>query len=196
MNHETENHDLRRLGAMKFRFVESYLERPPKVRLLFDVMLRNEQPAPFWFLLPDQLECLPQWAIGPVEGVEVYRLEGEAGQIIIGHFRGTGGFYALRLPGNAEVMLRRFPIPMWSPPPESIVIETLTTSHLLIAGEPAENWFEMDPMSDTHADVQADALAEQKKIIAGKSAPGPDELPVTVLDDEHMEILIPLRTMI
>ena len=155
-------------------------------------MLRNERKEPRWFLLPDQLDLAPQLVIGPVEAVDVYKLEEGTGRVTVGHFRGSGSFYAIYLPGYAEATLRRFPMQMWSSPPESIIVEAVMTSRFLIAGEPGESWFEIDPLSNIHADVQASILAEQKKVIAGKSAPGPDELPVIIAEDERMRIKIPL----
>jgi hypothetical protein len=192
MNEKTGHPDMSNVGAMRIQFVDFHWERPPKVSLVFDVTLRNEQTGPRWFLLPDQLDLSPQLSIGPIEAVEVYKLEQGTGRVIVGHFRGSGGFYAVFLCGNAEATLRRFPIPMWSSPPEFVVIEAVITNRLMIAGEPAELWFEMDPVSDTLADVQAGVLAEQKRVIAGKSASGPDELPVALAEDERIRINIPL----
>src|SRR5260370_5046154 len=84
-------------------FREMHLGKPPLVELYFDVVLRNDRSEPRWFLLPSNLdpESPAIGAKGGVDGVEAFAPHG-TGRVIMGHFLGTGGFYALPFPPTAQ----------------------------------------------------------------------------------------------
>jgi len=111
--------------AAEIEFREMRLRKPPLAELYFDIRLRNDGAAARWFLLPSNLLGSATTSIGEKGGVdtlEVFAPRGR-GRVIIGHFLGTGGFQALRLPPHAEVRLRRFPISYWGEPPAHLRIE-------------------------------------------------------------------------
>src|ERR1700730_17082211 len=119
--------------AAEIKFREMRLRKPPLVELYFDVLLRNNQAEPRWFLLPSNLssESAPAGAKGGVDGVEVFAPHGK-GRVIIGHFLGTGGFQALLLPAHAEVRLRMFPISYWGDLPDRIQVDVVAAKRLMI----------------------------------------------------------------
>ena len=98
----------------EIRFRELRMRKPPLVELYFDVVLRNDRAEPRWFLVPSNLGPGTSALLtkGGVDGVEVFGPRGK-GRVVIGHFLGTGGFYALLLPARAEVRLQMFPISYW-----------------------------------------------------------------------------------
>ncbi|MDA8403514.1 MAG: hypothetical protein M0Z56_04855 [Desulfobacteraceae bacterium] len=168
-------------GSISVSFIGIHRDRPPKATLFFDVTMTNATAEPRWFFLPDKFTTPPRAFPGVVEAVDVYRLEGQ-GSAVVGHVKGTNGFHALCLPMDASVTLRRFPVSIWSPPPDTIFFNTVTARGLMINGEPGENWFEVNHVSDQKADVHADVLAEQKRVIAGRSISDNREVPVTIHD--------------
>lgn len=143
--------------AMEIKFREMRFGRPPLVYLSFDVLLRNNEKSPRWFLLPSNLGS-GHAAIGEKGGVdtlEVFSPRGK-GRVVVGRFLGTGGFNALLLPSRAEVRLRLFPISYWGDPPDNLQIEIMIAKQLTIGGDKAENWFGQSPMSSVKADITED----------------------------------------
>src|SRR6185369_15763748 len=141
-------------SAMEIKFRNMRFGRPPLVYLSFDVLLRNEEESPRWFLLPSNLGSGhgPIGEKGGVDTLEVFSPRGK-GRVVVGRFLGTGGFNALLLPPGAAVRLRLFPISYWGDPPDNLEIEIVIAKELTIGSEKAENWFGKSPMSGVKADI-------------------------------------------
>ena len=181
---------------MEIRYVAMHLERPPKIRLYLDIALENRRAEPRWVLLPDRLP-------GPggayvVRALEVYLL-GIHRRAVVGHLIGAHGCQALLLPGNARIQLRDFPILFWGYEiPDAVTIEAVSAAALRIGGEPAAAWFGpvLDdgpagyPISESGADVDASALAEQMEVRRSRRAAGDQDLSVALTDLEGMQVRI------
>lgn len=181
------------LQFVQMKYVDMHLERPPNIRLFFDVMLVNEYSEPRWFLLPDWLEAMPTPEKFAIDIVEVYQLSGQ-GRVAVGHFSGSSGFQALLLPAGAQVKLRRFPILFRGQIPVSIPtsvrMEVVIASQLTVGGKPAGGWFGMNPMSDVRAEVKADALKDQSEVLVANSTPDDKEVPATMVEGVRVELQV------
>jgi len=128
---------------------------------------------------------------GGVDTLEVFAPRGQ-GRVIIGHFLGTGGFQALRLPPHAEVRLRRFPISYWGEPPAHLRIEVAIAKTLTIGGEKAEGWFGGDPLSSVRADIAEDATA-LSRMLRSKRTPDNKEVVTALEEDRRIHLMVSLE---
>ncbi|MFS8085694.1 MAG: hypothetical protein ACMG6H_08705 [Acidobacteriota bacterium] len=179
--------------AAQITFREMRLRKPPLAELYFDIVLRNDRAQRRWFLLPGNLGPGTSALLtkGGVDSIEVFGPRG-SGRVVLGHFLGTGGFYALLLPAHAIVRLRMFPINYWGDVPDLLQIEIVTARNLTIGGEPAASWFGLNPISSARADIAESALSQNRMI---RSRHTPDRKEVTTLAEEESRftIEVPLR---
>jgi hypothetical protein len=166
----------------EIKFRELRMRKPPLVELFFDLVLRNDRAEPRWFLLPSNLGPGTSALLtkGGIDGVEVFGPRGK-GRVVLGHFLGTGGFYALLLPARAEVHLRMFPISYWGDLPDQLQVEVVTAKRLTIGGEPATAWFGLNPTSTVRADITESVLSQNRMI---RSRHTPDRKEVATLSEE------------
>lgn len=177
--------------VVEIKYVDLHLERPPKIRLFFDITLSNERSEPRWFLLPDQLN-VDETAAYAVDVIEGYELQGQ-GRVAATHFGGSQGFQALLLPAGGRVELQRFPILYWGEMPDSVWVEVISVHQLTVGGKPVEAWLDLDLMSDAQATVLADALANQGQVVAVKRMPDYKEVSVAMVEDSRFEFEIDIK---
>lgn len=142
--------------------------RPPFAELALDVVLRNPEPRPRWFLLPAAIGP-PAQEIGSagVTGAEIVSWSG----IDVAKFSGNGAFAALRVPADGTVTLRAWPITLWDEPPVTEAeVEVVTAADIRIGGQPvserldAGGWISTDLVA---LDVElADARRERLRVPA------------------------------
>lgn len=180
-------------ASVEIKFRELHMRKPPLVELDFDVVLRNDRAEPRWFLLPSNLgsENSPLLAKGGVDGVEVFAPRG-SGRVIIGHFLGTGGFYALLLPARAEVHLRMFPISYWGDLPDQLPVEVVTAKRLTIGGEPASAWFGLNPSASARANITENVLS-QNRMVSSRHTPDRKEVVTSIEKDGRFRIRVSLK---
>lgn len=176
----------------EIKFRELRMRKPPLVELYFDVVLRNDRAEQSWFLLPSNLGPGTSALLtkGGVDGVEVFAPPGK-GRVVIGHFLGTGGFYALLLPARAEVRLRMFPISYWGDLPDRLQVEVVIATRLTLGGESAAAWFGLNPISSARADVRESVLS-QNRMVRARHTPDRKEV-VTLIEKESrlkVEVLL------
>lgn len=160
--------------------------RPPLVKLSLDVTLRNHGAQPRWFILPNAVAIPPPPVKTGVDGVQVYALSGR-GRVVVARFSGTGGFQALLLPADAEVRMRQVPVSFWGHLPErSLPVEVITARRIQVNAEPVEDWVGPDFLSDAKADVSE----EGRKRIHSRDAPGSQEVPVSVEQDQRIAVQV------
>jgi len=183
--------DISAQADIKFR--EMRFGKPPLVYLSFDVILRNDQKSPRWFLLPSNLGS-GHGAIGEKGGVdtlEVFSPQGK-GRVVIGRFLGTGGFNAVLLPARAEVRLRQFPISYWGDPPGNLEIEIVIAKQLTIGGDRAENWFGKSPMSSVKADI-AEGAENPMRVRTTKRTSDNKEVAPLIEEDRRLRLPVSLE---
>ncbi|MFP4124872.1 hypothetical protein [Coleofasciculus sp.] len=172
--------------SVEIKFIERRFRRPPIVDLLMDVTLRNHHAQPCWFLLPATLDSSSPLGQGSVNSVEVFELGGQ-GRVVVGRFLGTANFQAFLLPAGAELKLRGLPISLWE---EEIVngveIEAVVASQLTVDSEPAQTWFGINPISDLKAEVSEDQIRR----LASRSTPNLEEVPVSVVEKERIQLQV------
>ena len=178
--------------VVEIKYVAMHLERPPKIRLFFDITLSNERAGPRWFLLPDRLGPEREAAAYAVDIIEGYELQGQ-GQAGVVHFGGSHGFQALLLPAGGRVELQRFPILFWGKMPDSVLIEVISANQLTVGGKPAEAWLDIELMSDAQAMASAEALANQSQVVAVKRMPDYKEVSVAIVEDSRVEFEIDIE---
>ena len=174
-------------------FREMRLRKPPLAELYFDVVLRNDHPGPRWFLLPSNLGPGTSALLtkGGVDTVEVFAPHG-SGRVVVGHFLGTGGFYALLLPSHAEIRLRMFPISYWGDVPDHLQIEVVIAKGLTIGGEPVRAWFELNPTCSARADI-AESVLSQTRMIGSRHAPDRKEVRVLLEEENRFKLDVILK---
>jgi hypothetical protein len=174
-------------------FREMRLRKPPLAELNFNVTLHNYQTGPRWFLLPSNLGPGMSALLtkGGVDTVEVFAPRG-SGRVIVGHFLGTGGFYALLLPAHAEVHLQMFPISYWGDPPDQLQLEVRTAKRLTVGGEPAAAWFGLNPTSSARATIAESALSPAR-MISSRHSPDGKEVKATIEGESRFTLRVPLK---
>lgn len=178
-------------AEIKFRRMR--FGRPTLVYLSFDVILRNDQKSPRWYLLPSNLGS-GHGTIGEKGGVntlEVFSPSGK-GRVVIGRFLGTGGFSALLLPPRAEVRLRLFPISYWGDPPANLEIEIVIAKKLMIGTDRAEKWFGKSPLSSVKADIVEDAESTMRMRTSKRTKDNKEVAPV-IEEDRRLRLLVSLE---
>ncbi len=155
-------------------FVSITRERPPMVRAYFNVTLHQSQAQPMWYLLPSSRELAESFS---GHTLNVYHLDG---QVVIGHLGGTNGFRILRLPPNAQVTLKNYPVQFWGDPPANYDFEVISAREVLIDGESIEGWFGIEAVNKPNAVVNAEPLSNQREVIKTRSTPTMKEANVTL----------------
>ena len=180
-------------SAMEIKFRNMRFGRPPLVYLSFDVLLRNEEESPRWFLLPSNLGSGhgPIGEKGGVDTLEVFSPRGK-GRVVVGRFLGTGGFNALLLPPGAAVRLRLFPISYWGDPPDNLEIEIVIAKELTIGSEKAENWFGKSPMSGVKADI-AEATENPMRMRTSRRTKDNKEVVPVIEEDRRLRLQVSLE---
>ncbi len=175
-------------------FREMHLRKPPLAELSFDIVLRNDQSEPRWFLLPSNLGPGTSSLVtkGGVDTVEVFEPHG-SGRVIVGHFLGTGGFQALLLPAHARVRLRMFPISYWGDVPDHLQVEVVTAKRLTIGSEPAAAWFGSNSTCSARADIVESALSHTR-MIRSRHTPDGKEVGTMIEGERRFKIEVSLKT--
>jgi hypothetical protein len=152
-------------------------------------VLRNAGEGDRWFVLPNTLRSPAEAEGGGVFAVEAYAAGGR-GRVVVCRFLGTGDFQALLLPPGAEIKIRRFPISIWSDPPEgSVAIRVIIAGRVTIAGEDALDWMGINPLCDRQADVNA----EERRMLGAKYSPDYREVPAAVDEERRIELQVGLK---
>ena len=164
-------------------------QRPPSVALMLDIVLRNPGDADHWFLIPDDVAIAEEIGGGTVNGADVRTLTG-SGRVVITHFQGLRGFYALLLPAGGEVTLRDLQVDADLDALEeaiSLPVERCTAA--IIGGRPIADWAGDDPACDR----RVSATAVGGTLLAERWPPGFPELPVEVGDGDRLLVPIELE---
>jgi hypothetical protein len=166
---------------MEITLVNMRYRRPPLVELSLDVLLYNRFAETRWFILPSNIGGSQG---GGIDGVRVYQIKGK-GRVVMAEFYGTGGFQAILLPPDATVKLKNLPINYWKKaiPGKKIQIDGIVAKQVMIGGEPIQNWFEQNPISDLHADV--DMI--KKKQITRRTTKDNSEVPVEIIEGQRIK---------
>ncbi|MCL1463218.1 hypothetical protein [Argonema galeatum] len=173
---------------VEMEFVEWQFSKPPLKHLVFNITLRNQSHEPRWFLLPKQLTISPQLVDLRIEQANILELH-DRGRLIVGNFYGYDGFWALLLPGNAEVKIRRFRFSFWGEDIiESIPIEVVIGSHFAIDGKPAESWLGVNFMSD----VRADVIQNENQTTSSRTTPDGKVVPVSIVEERRLKLQVNL----
>jgi len=177
----------------EIKFLGMHLRKPPLAELNFDVVLRNDHTEPRWFLLPSNLGPGTSALLtkGGVDTVEVFAPRG-SGRVIVGHFLGTGGFYVLLLPARAQVRLRMFPISYWGDVPDHLQVVVVTAKRLTIGGEPAADWFKVNPRCSTTADV-AESVLSQARMRSSRHTPDGKEVAARSEEENRFKLDVLLK---
>lgn len=156
-----------KLPPIEVKFIREEFSKPPLSHLYFDIILRNPNEQPQWFILPElfSLSHPSPWTQLLTDSLSVSEMKGEK-HVFIGVFRGYTSFYALLLPARGEVKIRDFKIDKWGNEFEPIFyapIRVAMTKQLQIGGEPVESWFASNPLSENQADVSFNLNQEVSK---------------------------------
>jgi hypothetical protein len=176
---------------VQVKFVSVEYQRPPTAQLFFDITLANLHNEARWFLLPDE----DPWAEGQpfsIDSGQVYELIGQ-GRVIVGHFRGTHGVFAISLPANAHVLLRNFPIGSMNEYPSHFNLGIITASRMLVDGMTPEDWIGTSFASDKHADVSAEALSDELEVIHARETTDFSEVEITLSEARLFYVAVKIQ---
>lgn len=156
--------------------------RPPIVTVLLDVTLHNPEAAPRWYLVPARFGAGEDLHGGSVHTVEV-----RAGQgVRVAQFSGLTGFHAVLVPAGGEVVISGLPVELWyDEPPAALHFDIASVGGLAIGRESGEAW-----LGGAASDGRAayDALA----LVASRSSPDLDELPVGLTGERRLPVTVSL----
>lgn len=171
---------------VQFKFAAMGLARPPRITLHFDVALYNAHVQPRWFLLPDKFMSgqPPDYSVFKNS---IYRLGPDRG-VIVGHFQGTRGFYALYVPGGGALSLDRLPVAMIGDYAAVVPLEAVIASAFTVGGEPAHAWFEGSPLSHASGRISAKSLAAESGVTFARKTADGREVPVMVAVEERLTL--------
>lgn len=173
---------------VQMQYVSVAFERPPMSLLYFHVSLYNPYTEARWFLLPDEQPSLQNQPY-TIYVAEVYALSGQ-GWVIVGHFRGSHGCYAIYLPAGGQVRLENFPIRFLDEYLPRFDLEITYAHEMTIGGEPPRAWFGMKTLSDAPALVSAEALADQREVIFVRQMPDFREVEIIPIKGERIRLEI------
>lgn len=130
--------------------VECRPQRPPLVRLSFDVDLHNPGGRAVWFVLPTFVKP------GASEPREVYAAQAfacrEEGRVVVTVFLGSGGCQAVLVPPRGQVLLRGLPVDLHdSKGSDQVTLTGLTAAELRVEGQPVAEWIGARLESDARA---------------------------------------------
>jgi hypothetical protein len=126
--------------SVQLHVVGEFPRKPPLVELQVDVTILNHASQPRWVLLARAAGSRP--GEGGVDVLEVERW----GDVVVSSWLGTGGFRAVRLGGDAVVLLHSMPVQWWRHDDDPMpAIEFRAARELLVDGRPAESWLDADP---------------------------------------------------
>lgn len=155
---------------VRIEFVEFYLEKPPMVRLFFDLWLANDEDTSCWFMLPVQVGEQQGDALWRVDALSVVRLDAPDAPLV-GRFEGERGFSALLLGPHSRALLHDYPILTWGEIPDSVTVEVFAVPQLTVWERPAAAWFGRDPTWPAGIEVNVETLAEDRRVCATRRAP-------------------------
>jgi hypothetical protein len=177
----------------EIKFREMHFRKPPLVELVFDVVLRNDRAQPRWFILPSHIypdkPQIPEK--GGVDVLEVFAPHGK-GRVIIGRFLGTGGFQVLLLPAHSQIHLRSLPISYWGDVPDTMQVEIMTATRLMIDGKDAASWFNVNPSSSVRADISENPT-DSNRMIRSRRTPDNREVTTHIEPDQRFKLPVSLR---
>jgi hypothetical protein len=176
---------------VKVTLVESRPQRPPLQLLYFDAWLWNPAGVARYYLLSDHLSAAGESGDYDIDVAYVYELSGE-GRIMVSHFAGTRGFFALLLPPGARLELRNLPLEFWGELPAEVTLTVAIGEDLKIAGQAVENWLDINLQSDKQSAVDAGALSDQLEVIKSKSVTGRDRTAVELGAAGYLRLVVPL----
>ena len=140
-------------------------ERPPLVRLFFDVRLRNGAGGARWFLLP-----------------------GEPAPLLARFAAAHGDFLGVLLSAAADALLRRVPFAFWGDPPERLEVEFVRALRVAVDGEDIAAWLGGEVV--TEAGASGDAGSARR--VLRRHSDDFSEYPLELDEEERRRIVVPL----
>ena len=148
--------------------------RPPRAELRLDVAVSNRAEQARWAIVADTLAAEPVALAAEGWSVGAYLL-GEGPRAVAVHAVADGGWYAVLIPGGAEVRLEGVPFAFWGEPPGTVELELVMATGIAVDGEPLLERLGLDASTDAGAEVDAGPLAQDGAVVAaltgGPAAP-------------------------
>ncbi|HTL35931.1 MAG TPA: hypothetical protein VL326_22530 [Kofleriaceae bacterium] len=146
--------------------------RPPVDRLLVDVQLKNDDPAPRWVLIPSKL---PPENGGGVDKLEQLTVPAGTTTIAVGRFLGRAGTYAVKLAPGARLTMHKLELSWWRENNEKeAAFDVQLANEVKLGDASMTTWFDKDPAISGAADVDMDAAKHTRS----QKSPTGDEVPL------------------
>jgi hypothetical protein len=177
---EAEVHKMTKQAPVEISYAGDTPGKPTLLRMQLDVVLRNQEREPRWFLLPKSNQARS----GGVDVVQTFELTGK-GRAVVGRFLGGAGFQAVLLAPGTEVRLHKLPLSYWGERPrDAMPLEVIIAGDFAVGGEPARSWFASDPETADGVDVSED----QARAIGRKETPDGKEAPVSFTGEQRIQV--------
>jgi hypothetical protein len=167
-------------------YTDKHFERPPLIRVEFDVTLHNPGAVPRWFLLPTHFaeDMHRQYQISELS---MWTLANDAHKtVFITRLRGPHGCFVIYLAAGVEITLRGLPIRWRGTLPEHFTLQAHTADEVLLDAESLITWFEDAPLNSQDADVDARTLADDSQVQYAKTTPDLSEKTVHLANTEEL----------
>ncbi len=150
-------------------YVDKHYERPPVVRVEFDVTLHNPGDVPRWFLLPTHAGKSDTFRASELS---LWALTNDAGESLkIGRLRGTHGCFVLLLAAGVTITLHKLPIRWRGNLPEHLTVTAYVADEVLLDSESLISWFEDVPVNAHDIEIDVQTVADDSQVKYAKYTP-------------------------
>lgn len=174
---------------VEVRHVDTRRDQPHAATLVFDVVLRNQERHPMWFILPSTSSATDRLIDLRAMAVEVVELGAIGGRYIVaGRFVGATGFQVFRVAPGSTLRLRRVPIQWIGRLPHRVAVEVYESSAVTLGGEPLTWW-----IHGGQAATSVDVVEERGRVVGTRRAHDLEPLPIAMSGPGRVVLDVPLR---
>ncbi len=170
--------------------------KPPLKTHLLDVTVQNLAPEPRWIALaetfPYEGSEEPRIGQGKVAELQVFELS-RAPRVVVVLTVATGGVWALRLPAEGTVMLRKLRIDSWwQDVPATAELEVVSAREILLGSRPMATCIAGPATSEAGADVEAPEDAADPRIVRDLCLADDESVAIEFVDAQRARIRVHL----
>jgi hypothetical protein len=171
------------VSELAVAFVGAQRMRPPRAELRLDVTLRNEDEHARWAVLPATLGAEPSRRVW---SLDAFRL-GELRHVFVVRATADAGWYAVLLPGAAQISLAAMPFGWWGDVPDDVTLTAETVRAIQVDGIALAQRLGVDAYSEPGAEVDASPLADRSALVASASGSPAEPMQVDWTVAESLE---------
>ena len=171
------------MSRLDVAYVGAQRHRPPRAELRLDVTLRNEAEQARWAILPATLGSAPSHRVW---SLDAFRL-GELRRVFVVQATADAGWYAVLLPGAAQISLAGMPFAWWGEVPDDVTLTAETVTGIQVDGTPLADRLGVEAYSEPGAEIDAAPLADRSALVASVTGSPSEPLQVEWTVAESLE---------